>query len=278
MDENQALRTIAERLAAEFARRHTAEGASGPPPRLVLAAVPDEFPKNVPLPGGAVVIGAICYGGTERQTHLIVDVPQDARHVRALFLDALRGAGWTPVEYMPGRGGFLPFGSPVYFVENREAAEGGTDLSVDVRPAGEGSAQVRLTATVFPPGSPGPEVRLARHGVSGIRSPFPGIHLPSDADILPGGGSTGSGGRIETAMVIRTDMDQTGLAAFITRQLEGAGWAKAGSGDAGALTWSTWDFSDDAGQPYRGTLSVLRNPARAGQYRLILEAEWVTQR
>ncbi|HZS89508.1 MAG TPA: hypothetical protein VFE42_18715 [Chloroflexota bacterium] len=278
MDEHQALRTIAERLAAEFAGRRTPEGSSGPPPRLVLAAVPDQFPKNVPLPEGAVVIGAICYGGTERHTHLMVDVPQDARQVRAFFLDRLRGAGWTPLEYMPERGGFIPFGSTVYFVEDMDVAEGGTDLRMDVRPAGESSTQVRLTATVFPPGSPGPGVRLARHGVSGIRSPFPGIHLPSDAEVLPGGGSTGSGGRFETALVMRTDMDQAGLAAFITGQLERAGWARVGGGEAGALAWSNWDFADGAGQPYRGTLSMLRHPERAGQYRLILEAEWVPRR
>jgi hypothetical protein len=276
MEEIEALRILAEHLAAEFAGRHVRDAAGSVSPRLVVAAVPDEFPANVPLPDGAVVIGAICYGNTERHVHLMVDVPKDARQVRAFFLDTLRQAGWTPLEYMPERGGFIPFGNIIYFVQDMEANEGGTDLVVDVRPAAAGTSHVRLTATMFPPGSPGPAVRLARHGVPGIRSPFPGIHLPSDAEILPGGGSTGGGRSHETAIVIRTDMDQASLAAFIMGQLERSGWARTDGGDDGALTWNTWNFTDDVGQTYRGILHLLRYPERAGQYRLILEAEWVS--
>lgn len=79
-------------------------------------------------------------------------------------------------------------------------------------------------------------------------------------------------------MVIRTDVDQAGLAAFIMGQLERSGWARTEGGDDGALTWSTWSFTDGAGQTYCGILHVLRCPERVGQYRLTLVAEWVSPR
>ena len=64
------------------------------------------------------------------------------------------------------------------------------------------------------------------------------------------------------------------LIAFVAGQLERAGWTKRDGGLDGALAWSTWSFADSEGEPYLGTLYVLRCPESPEQYRLSLVAEW----
>lgn len=273
MDEMTALRTLAERLAARVAGQHFGVEPDEPPTRLVVAAVPDEFPRNVPLPPGAVVVGAIRRGGQARQTHLMFDVPQDTRHVQAFYVDALGQAGWTLLDF-PGRGGFRPRGQSLHFEEDMEAPEGGTHLSMYVRPAGEGTTQVDLTVTVFAPGTPGPRIRQAEHPATGRYGLLPSLILPPDAEMLPGGGSNWSGERSETTMGIRMDMDQASLCAFFAGQLERVGWTKQDAGLDGALAWSTWTFKRETGEPYLGTLYALRWPGRPGEYRLSLVSEW----
>jgi hypothetical protein len=69
-------------------------------------------------------------------------------------------------------------------------------------------------------------------------------------------------------------MDRAAQAAYFVPQLEQAGWTRQEAGVDGALTWSTWTFTDEAGAPRRGVLYVLAHPYQARRYRLSVVAEW----
>lgn len=277
MDETQALRTMAERLAAGFAGRHGVHAVDDAPPRLVLGALPDDWPATIPQPPGATVIGAICFGGAgdgaARVLHLLVDTPQPPPEVRAFYRGVLDQDGWTDTDQQRQRSGFVHRGQVAQFEADVEASEGGTHLAVDVRPARESGAHVQMTAFVWPPGTPGPRVRLGLDQPSPGPSTLPAIHLPLDAESMPGGSSGWTGGRVESAMVVHTGMNHTSLTAFIVDQLEQAGWARRDAGRDGALAWSTWAFTDREGAAYVGTLYVLHCPERPDQYRLSLVGE-----
>jgi hypothetical protein len=172
-------------------------------------------------------------------------------------------------------GGFVYRGPSLSFEADIAAREGGTHLTLEVQPAHDGTARVLMTATEFPPGSPGPRARLGLHRPPDPYAGLPAIHLPPDAVFIVGGGRGGRrGSRVESEVTVRTDIDHADLTAFVAGQLEQAGWSGRDAGLDGALSWSTWSFADGAGESYVGTLYVLRCPERPGQYRLSLVAEW----
>ena len=282
MDDVTALHIMAERLAARFGGFGPTGAADRPPLELLPAVVPDDWPAGIPLPPGATVIGAIrqvgpmtVAPGAARRTHLLFDVPLGVGQVRAFYLDALSRAGWSPLDQMLRRGGFIHRGGAEHFEADTAAREGGTHLTLEVQPAHDGTARVLMVAIVFPPGSPGPRARLSLHRPPDPYAGLPAIHLPPDVAFIAGGGRGGrSGSRVESEVTVHMDMDHADLTAFVTGQLERAGWSGRDAGLDGALAWSTWSFADGTGESYVGTLYVLRCPERPGQYRLSLVAEW----
>jgi hypothetical protein len=102
MDDRTALRIMAERLAARFAGFGLTGTADRPPPEVLPAAVPDDWPAGIPLPPGATIIGAIrqvaLAPGATRRTYLLFDVPLGVGQVRAFYLNALVRAGWSFTE------------------------------------------------------------------------------------------------------------------------------------------------------------------------------------
>ena len=106
---------------------------------------------------------------------------------------------------------------------------------------------------------------------------LPLVRLPAGTRFIAGGGGSGSStAHAEAGMIVETDLDRAGLMAFVTPQLEQAGWSQQAVGEDGALTWSAWAFADQRGAPWRGVLYVLQCPDRPRQYRLSLLAEWET--
>ena len=282
MDELTALRTLAEHLAAQLGVWHGDLTPVPPPLELLVATVPDDWPARISLPPGATIIGAIretaVAPGPVRHITLLFDTSLTVEQVRAFYGDRLTQAGWSDmVERRAPMGGFVYVSPAVSFETTTAHDEGGIHLTLDAHAARDGTARVRLIAVVHPPGS----AWVARRAVSALHwelgfphSLLPSLRLPAGTRTRPGGSGGGSTERVESGMEVETDMDRAALTAFLTPQLEQAGWTRQDGGEDGALTWSTWTFADEAGAPWRGVLYVLAHPYQARWYRLSLVAEW----
>ena len=62
--------------------------------------------------------------------------------------------------------------------------------------------------------------------------------------------------------VLTTDLSPAELAAHYHQQLEAAGWESTQQAQAEGVSWSVWQFDDEKGQPWVGTLLVAERPAQ----------------
>ncbi len=77
--------------------------------------------------------------------------------------------------------------------------------------------------------------------------------------------ATGSGGSERSAYansLLTINLSPAELAAHYSQQLQAVGWERTSESQTDALAWSVWQFSDERGRPWVGTLLVAERPAQ----------------
>ncbi len=277
MDDMTALRTLAERLLGrQFLYDPDADTL-----RIVVGALPNDLPVPIPLPADATVIGAVTGQWTAipsprhpPQMTILFDTSLSAAQVRAFYRERLRVEGWTQPAHMGMTGpGFQFEPTGVHVRELFCRGERGPALWVNAHSKADRPTQVHLeldTNTRHSPCAARPD-RVHQPPIS-----FPTLTFPAGSTSLRGGWGGGGWGQDEAHFdaTVQTEMDLAALAAHLASQLERAGWERQGSGQDGALAWSTWSFRDEQGDPWRGVLYTLRRPDQERQFMLHLAAEW----
>ncbi len=197
--------------------------------RLIVGALPDTLPVDVPLPDGCRVVGSMVRG--RREISIVLDSDQPAEQVLGFYRERLTAAGWR-VPTLPGHGGFTSG-----FMDRRAIycwGSRGPALYVYARPLSGGPTDVRLDLHLD-----------ARHSPCGQRfmgpemeNLIPFLSPPTGGRQSPEGGG-GGGDSWRSYATLETDLDLAAVAEHYARQLEQAGWTRMGAGQDSSLAWNT---------------------------------------
>jgi hypothetical protein len=264
-DSPDLLRELAQRLLTQPQPDAPAPG----PPRLLPGQLP-AGPDPLPLPDPHRVLGSLVRGS---QTTLVFDSPLAPEHVRAFYDTHLPALGWThPAHPLHRHGGFVPTGFEEFAGTVFCRGPRGPALRLQTFALAQGGTDVRLTLDQDARHAPCAPPRLG----SGLPDPWavlPPLTAPPGGRQFPEGGG-GSPDRINSATRLNTDQDLPAVTAHYEAQLAGAGWVRQAGAQQDLVAWSTWNFQDAQGEPWRALFFLLRRPDQPGEYLLWLRAEW----
>jgi len=264
------LRELALRLAA-------APSPYMPPterePQLFIAQLPPDLPAELALPQGSRIVGSV----VGRATVIYLDADLPAKAVLDFYRERLTAAGWSEPQ-LPGmrHGGFVPsFFPPAYQVLlcKSEQGPGLTVIAYDT-PGKPTDVRVELnTYEENPEQSPCAQQRRMRERLGRpMWNIFPDLVPPPGSQQQPQGGG-GGGDRWYTSAALRSSLALGEIRTHYERQLQDAAWTSTASGESGPVAWSTWTFSDEEGESWRGLFFALREPDEPNAYYLHLQAK-----
>jgi uncharacterized protein len=220
---------------------------------LTLGGLPDDLPFELVAPLGTQALYSLERSqgmGTLIALHASLPAP-DALDYLAVRLGE---QGYAPAETSPTPGDV--FGQP---------EQGMTLCSPD------GELGVMVTALPQETGSDidifilaADNTRCSGAGQDTVASRLlPRLTLPAGQPVQFS--ATGSGGSERNAYansLLTIDLSPAELAAHYSQQLQAAGWQQTGESQTDAVAWSVWQFSDERGRPWVGTLLVAERPAQ----------------
>ena len=246
----EALRDLTFRLLSE--RNSQVED-------IIVGRLPDRFPADIPILEDSQIIGSQV-SSTGTQTHFTVILGTDLSPEQAveLYDQRLRAEGWTlSVNHdLYDREGFSNalINSYLNYFNSKQEPERHVNLKAYRRP--DGSTEVCLHQDFR---------RKSAYEDSGRRSRYeqreilPLLKPPPEASQTVTGGGGGDYFR-NAAAFTETSLDAADLAAYYAEQLRVAGWNLNGEGTSGPISWSAWRFSDDQGDDWAGTLTIVEQP------------------
>jgi hypothetical protein len=236
-------------------------------PNVFVGALPPDW--DIPLPVGAVVVGA--YVSNRFHTRVALDMSGDHEQAAARVDQMLKDAGWTSQERTPPAiGGFIPARDMIAGPARRlQDAQRRRTLFLTSGPIEGGLASIVLDLDANPDNFRVFDDIRRRRRPSSILPPL----TPPPAMTMRRGG--GGGGSIHTASshaTLHGDLSGAAIEAHYRGQLAAAGWRQGESHAAARWTWSTWDFTDEYGEPWTALLSVAEAPAQAAVRSVFLDA------
>lgn len=231
---------------------------------LTLGGLPDELPFDLIAPAGTSVLYSL-----ERNqgmgTQLALRTPLSAPDALDYLAARLAEQGYAEAKPAPSRRGV--FG---------ESPEGVTFCSAD------GQWGVTMNALSVESGSDVDIfVRTAENTLCGWENQgsmadrlLPHLTLPAGVQprfsAMSGGGDERS---VYASSMLTADLSPAELAAHYSQQLEAAGWEQTSASQTDAIDWSVWQFSDQAGRPWTGTLLVAARPAQENALLVLVQIE-----
>jgi hypothetical protein len=233
---------------------------------IIVGRLPDRFPADIPILEDSQIIGSQVSSpstGTRRHFTVILGTDLSPEQAVELYDQRLRAEGWT----LPNTGGpwdrdregfshALIDGPLNYFNSEQEPAR---HLLLRAYKRPDGSTEVRLHQDFAPVSAYGPSGGRPRYEPRQI---MPSLKPPPEASQTTAGSSSGDYFR-NAAAFTETGMDAADLAAFYAEQLRVAGWNLNGEGTSGPISWSAWRFSDDQGDDWAGTLTIVEQPGQS---------------
>lgn len=213
--------------------------------------LPDGLPVEVPIPDDAELIGSMVRGENEG-FQVILDVPGKPENIVEFYREQLTEAGWVEKteERRPGRGGGFTstaFGPNAFFsrYENK-----GPALSINIHAPEENAplgVRLGLEQEYRPrPLHRGPEVLPVLEPPEGVRQRRSG-----------GGSHHGDEYSSEDSeAILETGLDLGDLEAHYRDQLREAGWELQGKDVGKAYAVSSYTFTDEGGNPWKGLLVI----------------------
>ncbi|MBE2232310.1 MAG: SIMPL domain-containing protein [Anaerolinea sp.] len=231
---------------------------------LTLGGLPDELPFDLIAPAGTSVLYSLERNqgmGTQLALHTPLSAPDALDYLAARLAEQ----GYAEAKPAPSRRGV--FG---------ESPEGVTFCSAD------GQWGVTMNALSVESGSDVDIfVQTAENTLCGWENQgsmadrlLPHLTLPAGVQprfsAMSGGGDERS---VYASSMLTADLSPAELAAHYSQQLEAAGWEQTSASQTDAVDWSVWQFSDQAGRPWTGTLLVAARPAQENALLVLVQIE-----
>lgn len=245
-------------------------------PQLLVGQLPSNL--NIPLPEGCRILGSLVR--SQEIVSIVVDSRLSPEAVLQFYKDRLSADGWKEQEVLrPPHGGFVHSG--LRGLENRVVfckGERGPAFTVSAFESGNGATDVRLEVNNSAEFSPCAlqnrmQRRMMHHTIQNL---IPPLVPPKGAGQFGGGGGGGMDSWHSSA-TLTTDLELPDLATHYTTQLAKGGWKLTGEGHDGPIAWSTWTFSDEQGEPWRGLFFILKVPGKEHSFILEVRINWEKQ-
>ncbi|CAN5797401.1 hypothetical protein BH23ACT11_BH23ACT11_24050 [soil metagenome] len=240
-------------------------------PILHVGQLPDALTVDIPIPPEAEVVGSmerIEFEG-DRMVEVVLDVSEPTEQFLVAYKEQAARLGWTEPR-RPRRGGgfdFSPDEDKMFLCHG----DRGPALFVNInRPykGDEEPADVRLRLMIddrHSPCAPDPyEDDFERH--------IPRLRPPPGARQSPGGGGGGPD-EAQSNATLEADLEVSAVGEHYAGELAAAGWSGTGRGHSGPQAWSTWSFTDERDQSWRGVFTALQLPD-SGKYLLQIHVHW----
>ncbi|MEI2688621.1 MAG: SIMPL domain-containing protein [Anaerolineae bacterium] len=239
---------------------------------LTLGGLPDDLPFELVVPLGAQVLYSL-EQDQRMGTQIALHTPLPATEALDYLAARLEEQGYAPNEARVDLGGVLGQPDPGLTLCSPDGEWGvtitpqptETDSDIDIFiVAAENSACGQID-------SPGMgAMRLLPHLTlpAGVQPRFSGM----------GGGSGGSDRDAYANSMLTVDLSPAELAAHYSQQLQAAGWEQTSESQTDAVDWSVWQFSDERGRPWVGTLLVAERPAQKNALLVQLQIEQLLAR
>lgn len=251
-----AIRELAERLLES--RFPTASGTAHA--RLLVGAVPDGLPLELPLPPGSKVVGSVIQpaaarpGGrpTGEATDIVLDAPGDAGAIMSFYDEALTPLGWSgPLGGQGFRhGGFVP--APAVPTRTFCRSTQGPWLSVRIVAESGGVSDLRIHVDTA---GPGPCANP--QGLPPGAAILPALAAPAGA-AMQGLGGSGGAGLWSSSAIAETEASAADLEAHFALQFTAAGWELSDRGRSNRMAWSRWRTAEQG--EWRALLMVVEEP------------------
>ncbi len=220
---------------------------------LTLAGLPDDLPFELVAPLGTQALYSLERSqgmGTQIALHAPLPAPDALDYLAARLAEQ----GYAQVETSPTPGDV--FGQPDQGM-TLCSPDGELGVMVTALPAETGSdIDIFILAA--------DNTRCSGAGRDTVASRLlPRLTLPAGQQVQFS--STGSGGSERSAhanSLLTIDLSPAELAAHYSQQLQAAGWEQTSESQTDAVAWSVWQFSDERGRPWVGTLLVAERPAQ----------------
>lgn len=247
-------------------------------PRLLMGAIPESFPVQIPLPDQSIVLGTLLRSDTSAEIIVQSDLTGDA--VQAYYEGALPALGWKEAEQqMPRHGGFMHQSMNIFVRWHAVFchAESGAGLTLQIQQADMTPLKVRLDLNLDREMNPCAQQHRMRREQMRHRSPFdvfPPLIPPTGAKQRGGGGGSSGIDDAHTTANLVTDLDIAALASHYAKQLSAANWTAVASGVDGPLAWHTWNFINEEQEPWHGLLLIEQIPNKTNEYFLMLRGSY----
>ncbi len=221
---------------------------------LTLGGLPDDLPFELVAPLGTQALYSL-----ERSqgmgTQIALHTPLPVANALDYLAAQLGEQGFAPAKTSPTPGDV--FGQPEQGV-TLCSPDGELGVMVTAVPAETGSdIDIFILAA--------DNTRCSGAGQDTVASRLlPRLTLPAAGQPVQLS-ATGSGGSERSAYansLLTIDLSPAELAAHYSQQLQAAGWERTSESQTDALAWSVWQFSDERGRPWVGTLLVATRPAQ----------------
>jgi hypothetical protein len=238
-------------------RQVTYPGAETDHITVYLGSLPPELPYELPLPEAVRVIGSV-----QQTNNMVLQVIEETSltpdEVQTFYADALPAAGWQLADDPYSGGGFVSDDFGATYCQGEEVF-----LSFSTGELPDGKTDVRIyiqSSQDYSPCAPGQE----QYG-DPIADLIPVLRNPPGTQMSSGGGGSSSDTDAYNETHLTGDISAPDAAAYYNDQLTAAGWTLVESGSADGLGWSTWTFTDAAGDAWTGTLLVSDIPPGSGK-------------
>jgi uncharacterized protein YggE len=257
--DDSLLRPFLERWLGNF------QSATGAETVLTLGGLPDDLPFELVAPLGAQVLYSL-EQGEQMGTQIALHTPLSAADAQDYMAARLGEQGYTQAENRAASGGIFSAPEPTLTLCSPDGEWG---AMVTASPLESGSDLDILFLAADRTSCSGPQP-----GDLGALSLLPQLTLPADGQgRFSGMGSGGSERNAYATGLVTVDLSPAELAAHFSQQLQAAGWEQTSESQTDAVAWSVWQFSNEHGQPWVGTLLVADRPAQENALMVQIQIE-----
>lgn len=234
---------------------------------LTLGGLPDDLPFELVVPLGTQVLYSL-EQDQRMGTQIALHTPLPATEALDYLAKRLEEQGYAPNDARVDLGGVFGQPDPGLTLCSPDGEWGVTITPLSV----ETDSDINIFIVAAENSACG---QIASLGTGAMRL-LPHLTLP--AGVHPrfsgmGGGSGGSERSAYANSMLAIDLSPAELAAHYSQQLQAAGWQQTSESQTDAVAWSVWQFSDEHGRPWVGTLLVADRPAQENALLVQIQVE-----